>query len=529
MIINGSRWYSHSEGVSTLFSASTRPDSIIPGDCNTPSAFAWVLHNEATQEITAARDYLGLEPFYYFYQDGAFFFASSIPDLLKKLPLTPALNTNRLLEECFHEIDHGMVRYSNETHYQGIFRLDPGSKLHIQNGQLRTEVYWQFERGAPTIYYAKDEEYIEHFGELLNRVVLEQLHGHTQLAAEYSGGLDSSAMVAVCHQNNIRLPLFCHVAGDCLKGGDFSYAECVINEFKLDDVHYIDARHFDPAEQFQTLAALFGGAPPYLFFIMANNIYQAIAKQGKTRILSGFGGDQCVSTHAHGRPFYFELLRKGHYQRAWHELTCVSSEASRINILVQLLRHASPQLNNVLNKVGDVKSMIKSYLQNHEPLERFDFRKRYASTRELQVDMLEGDLCHEVRMRVEYSAVLGKTMGFSHAYPLLHPAVIDFALRLPIEQQRRNGEGRYLIRRYLAQYVPEKNYAQKKKDGAHIMPAVMKKCADYEASGNMDNVLQQLPFLTSLKKAATPHQQLRQKIYASMINYYAKTGAITLK
>lgn len=528
MIINASRWYSYSEGVSTLFSASTRLDSIIPDDCNTPSAFAWVLYNKTTQEITAARDYLGLEPFYYFYQNGTFLFASSIPDLLKKLPCTPALNTNRLLEECFHEIDHVMVRYSNETHYQGIFRLDPGSRLHIRNGQLRTEIYWHFERGAPTLYYAKDEEYVEHFGELLNSVVLEQLHGHDQLAAEYSGGLDSSALLAV-HQNNISLPLFCHVAGDCHYGGDFSYAECVINEFKLDDVHYIDARHFDPAEQFQTLAELFGGAPPYLFFVMANNIYQAIATQGKTRILSGFGGDQCVSTNAHGRPFYFELLRQKKYQRAWQELASVNSEATRINLLLQLLRHASPPLNMLLNKLGDVKSMVKSYLQNFEPKARFEFRKRYSSIRELQVDMLEGDLCHEVRMRVEYSAVLGKTMGFSHAYPLLHPAIINFALRLPIEQQRRNGEGRYLIRRYLAQYVPEKNYAQKKKDGAHIMPAVMKKCVDYEASGKMDNVLQQLPFLSSLKKASTPHQQLRQKIYASMINSYAKTGAITLK
>ena len=138
----------------------------------------------------------------------------------------------------------------------------------------------------------------------------------------------------------------------------------------------------------------------------------------------------------------------------------------------------------------------------------------------MNLELLQGSLCHEVRMRVEYSAVLGKAMGFSFAYPLLHPKLIDFALRLPPLQQRRNGEGRYLMRRYLAQFVPEKNYKQDKTKGAHIMPAVMQKCKNYEKSEMSDDALKQLPFYDQIEKATTPHSLLRQKIYAYMFNYW---------
>ena len=521
--INASHWQCFTADGITLFEVPRKPDSIIPIDCNTPSGFAWVLFDEKKQEITAARDYLGLEPFYYCYQNQTLFFASTIPDLIKQLPKHPELNVNRLLDECFHDNQMVMTNYSNETHYQTIFRLEAGSRLHIKNNAIFQEKYWFFERGKPTIYYANERDYIDHFGELLNNAVLSQIQGYNRLAAEYSGGLDSTAVLSVCHQHQIDLPLFCHVAGAAPDGGDFSFAECVIQHFNLKNVHYIDATQIELNTLFQTLAQIFAGVPPYIFQVMSNNVYQMIEKSGCDRVLSGFGGDQCVSIQGYGRPFFFELLQKKHYQQAWQEYFDTNQDSSRVNALVHLLRYRYPYLHTLVSHLGDIKHMLKSYLQVTTLEKKPRLPQHYDSIRELQVDLLEGSLCHEVRSRVEYSAVLGKAMGFSHAYPLLHPSVVDFALRIPVELKRRHGVGRYLIRQYLSQFVPEKNYSQDKRKGAYIMPAVMHKCREHVTTGQLDKFVDQLPFAPQIKPATSEHSRIRHAIFAYMINSYLNT------
>jgi asparagine synthase (glutamine-hydrolysing) len=519
-VANASQWYSLTEKGVTLFSVSAQPHSLAPIDCNTPSAFAWLLYDENKQEITAARDYLGLEPFYYCYQNQTLIFGSTIPDVIKQLPKRPELHVNRLLEECFHDGQILMAPYSNETHYQGIFRVEAGCRLHIKNNQLYQEKYWFFERGAATIYYANEQDYIEHFGELLNHALLSQIQSDHQLAAEYSGGLDSTAILAICHQNKIDLPLFCHVAETGQDGGDFSFAECVINHFNCKNVHYVDAKSMELNPLFQTLAQIYAGAPPYIYSIMSTNVYQSIKHYGCNRILSGFGGDQCVSSHTNGRPFFFELLQKRCYQQAWQEYFYIYPNHHPIQAFVNLLRYKNPALHAVLGKLSDVKNTIKSFIEKN-PIERKPrFPQSYKSVREMQVDLLEGSLCHEVRARIEYSALLGKAMGFSHVYPLLHPNVIDFVLRLPCELKQRHGQSRYLIRKYLAQFVPEKNYTQKKRGGAHIMPAMMERCKAHVKTGQIDSFIQQLPFAKQIKPANSLHSQIRHSIFAYMINAY---------
>ena len=520
-IVNASKWHLLSEKGITLFSAAVKPTSMLPIDCNTSSAFAWLLYDENKQEIIAARDYLGLEPFYYCYQNQILVFGSTIHDVIKQLPKFPELNINRLLEECFHNDQILMIKYSNETHYQGIFRLEAGSRLFIKNRQLYQEKYWSFDRGGPTIYYANEQDYIDHFSELLNKAVLSQIQSHHKLAAEYSGGLDSTAILAVCHQHQIDVPLFCHVAETGQGGGDFSFAECVIEHFNWKNVNYVDAKDQDLNTLFQTLAQIYAGATPYVYPIMSHNVYQSIKNYGCNRILSGFGGDQCVSVHAGERLFFFELLQKRCYKQAWREYFDIYPDRKYFKALLDLVRYQSSVLHAVLCKFGDIKSILKSYIETTSIERRPRFPQHYTSVREMQVDFLEGSFCHEVRARVEYSAVLGKSMGFSHVYPLLHPDVVDFALRIPCELKHHLGQNRYLMRKYLSKFVLEKNYTQKKREGAHIMPAMMAKCKNYvETTDDLDFFIQNLPFSKQIQPANSLHSQVRHVICAYMLHAY---------
>ncbi len=62
------------------------------------------------------------------------------------------------------------------------------------------------------------------------------------------------------------------------------------------DIERVQAKNLDILSIFDEYAAWFKGPAPYLFFMFANPIHRAVSKQGYNILLSGFGGDQGVSS-----------------------------------------------------------------------------------------------------------------------------------------------------------------------------------------------------------------------------------------
>jgi asparagine synthase (glutamine-hydrolysing) len=436
------------------------------------TAFACIIYDLNAQKITAVRDHFGLEPFYYCYVNGQFIFGSSLPAILKHMTPSPKINAKQLNQLFFNKWFDSET-YSDETYYESVYRLEPGCELTIhlsmEGKPSHKKKYWGLKQCNQTIQYADKRDYVAHFSELLAEALAVQIGSQENIAAEFSGGLDSSAIVAAAFHNNIQPTLFMHVAtpGSGVVD-DMLSAQILIDKLGISDIHYIDSERFDLVSSMNDYATYFAGAAPYGGFVLAANIHQAIAEQGHHVVLSGVGGDECVSGHAPLRACVSQLVHEKGMRAVWHELN-----------------------QNCQGQDSSFFDQIKCYLRGV----KWVCFNSHDTLRDHEFNLLQGPGSHHLRMRIEYSAVLAKAIGFHYVYPLLYPPLVEFCYQLPLEQKRSSGVNRYLIRKFLAQFFPSQLYAKKEKLG-NVTPATLEKTQRLYNAGTYRDVFHDLPFQT---------------------------------
>jgi asparagine synthase (glutamine-hydrolysing) len=463
-----------------------------------------------------------LEPFYYYFKKGQFIFGSSIPDIINNLPHTAEINTSQVLDLFSNGLNTEQM-YSDETCYQDIYRVEPGHKLTIKSNQIQKTRFWQLDKDSSTIHLKSDAAYLEHFSELMSESIKSLTADTSTPASEFSGGIDSSSILIAAQQNGIQPALFRHIPTDNRNDDDnaeYINANEVIKHLRPEKVYNIDATFFDPISTFQHCALIYAGAPPFVFFMLANNIHQAVVAHHHDVLLSGFGGDECVSGHAPMHAYLRPILKNHNYKKAWSEFSDSfrfkdKVPPSAIKRFIYLLQLSHPALYSLISSVKNVEYAVTHYLKRKSENKPF----AYARLQDYEYDLLQGPRSHHVRMRVEYSAVLAKSMGFEYRYPLLNPKLVEFCFRLPPEQKRRNGINRYLVRRYLAQFLSEKIYNRHQKTGS-LMPATFEKCKHYYLNGTLDKHFTGLPFIENCHKDLDENRQLFAKMYAYMFKVY---------
>jgi asparagine synthase (glutamine-hydrolysing) len=83
-----------------------------------------------------------------------------------------------------------------ETLFRHIRRLPPAHYLIADSRGVATKRYYDLD-GSRAIRYGNDQQYGEHFLEVFKEAVRCRLRSHVPVAAELSGGLDSSSVVAM--------------------------------------------------------------------------------------------------------------------------------------------------------------------------------------------------------------------------------------------------------------------------------------------------------------------------------------------
>jgi asparagine synthase (glutamine-hydrolysing) len=490
--------------------------------------FACVLVSPNQHEILLVRDHLGLSPLYYFHAKGKpLIIGDTIPDVLAQLQFTPPFCENQITELfSVHK------RYSDETIYQGIYRVEPGYLMHFKaDGALCKTPFWRLEPFGPTLHYANDRDYLEHFTQLMQEAIQNAVDDSQNIAAEYSAGLDSSAVYCAAAAMGVRPQLFMHVANpeheSTDKYKDF-YEKAFIAHYQLHDIQRIGADGFDPIAVFKNHATWFAGPAPYLFFMFAHNLHRAVMDGKHGILLSGFGGDQGVSGEIPLNFYIPEFMHQNGYREAWHELTRYQAPMNTYSFIKQGLHYAQfmhPALYQLSQGMKNIRHTIGAHLRNPKdglPVSAtHPYQRRYFHTlREAEWSLLQGPESHEVRMRIEYSSLVGKKMGFEYRYPLLYPKLLEFILSVPVAQKRRNGQGRYLIKQYLSQFIPEAIFSPyRKQEGLGLVPSTFGMFQQQFQQGCYQHLFQNLPYshLIQDKRASI---ELRNRIKGFMLNVY---------
>jgi asparagine synthase (glutamine-hydrolysing) len=154
--------------------------------------FAFALWDARRRRLFAARDRLGIKPFYYTYTATSFLFGSEIKSLLAHPDLRAELDRSVLPEY----LAFGYLSDTG-TMFQEVRKLAPGHTLTIdETGQLNVRPYWDVPLNESEEPRAEGY-YVETYRGLLEEAVTSHLMSDVPLGVFLSGGLDSSAVAAL--------------------------------------------------------------------------------------------------------------------------------------------------------------------------------------------------------------------------------------------------------------------------------------------------------------------------------------------
>jgi asparagine synthase (glutamine-hydrolysing) len=148
--------------------------------------FAFAIWDRRQKRLLLVRDRLGIKPVYYYAGKDFFVFASEIKSLLQH-PQVPREVDRQALDLYL------ALRYvpGPRTMFKNIFKLQPGHRLTVDRNGVRIAKYWDLN------YDSRRNIDLEEFQHLLEESVRLRLIAEVPLGVFLSGGLDSTAMLAM--------------------------------------------------------------------------------------------------------------------------------------------------------------------------------------------------------------------------------------------------------------------------------------------------------------------------------------------
>lgn len=162
--------------------------------------FAFALWDRKTDRLVLARDRFGKKPLFYWQDtDGTLVFGSEIKALLAH-PRVP----RRLDRASVAEYMSWRYVPGPNTLFEGIVKLSPGSWAMWENGSFTQANYWQPPDAGERQAKGSIFDPIPEFSRLLDECVQIRMVSDVPFGAFLSGGIDSSAVVALMSRHSDR-------------------------------------------------------------------------------------------------------------------------------------------------------------------------------------------------------------------------------------------------------------------------------------------------------------------------------------
>lgn len=439
-------------------------------------SFAFALWDKSEQRLILVRSHLGDRSLYYHFKNNTLTF-SSMPKGLFALPYI-----NRELD-LQYIADYLVVAppSDNTTFYKGVKRLLAGHLLTVTKNGIDTQCYWQLNK-KKELKLKKDEEYIDVFNELFERVTADHLRSLSPVGIMMSGGFDSASVAAVAatqlKKQGKRIFTFTEVPRPGFDGA-------LINGRYADETPYV----LEMAKMYDNIDTNFiqSGGTFYLddictFFSAADipfrnasnrTWFEAIlakAKQNQCRVLlTGSSGNLTISWNGSG--LLPQLIKSGRLIKAWNE-------TGNKNVLLRLRRFISagimpllpaPIWNAVQNLRNPQKPVNKLPWQDYSPIrsefakqqhvieraseKQYDFKFNYgANTKKSRIATFD---FIDKNNSSDYASAYRSLFGVDLRDPTGDVRIVEFCLSLPEEQYQRNGISRWLLQRSMANRLPQ--------------------------------------------------------------------------
>ncbi len=436
--------------------------------------FAFAIWDRNKNTLFMARDRIGIKPLYYsVLPDGQLLFASE----LKALMVHPGLQTKidpRAVEDYFA---YGYVP-EPKTIFENTYKLLPGYTLTVERGKPvpQQREYWDVPfQLAPVM---DEQEASEELIRRLREAVDIRLVAEVPLGAFLSGGVDSSAVVAMMAGLNESAVNTCSISFGDPAFNEASYAQQVATQYETDHrVEQVDPNDFD-------LVAKLGGLydEPYAdSSAMPTYRLCELARKNVTVALSGDGGDENFAGYRRYRWHTYEErvrstmplgLRRplfGVMGKVYPKADWAPKIFRAKTTFEAMARDTSQGYLHSVSILSDAQrqqlfsSKFKNDLQGYHAVEVMRHHARRAPTDHplslvQYLDMktyLPGDILTKVdRASMAHSLEV--------RVPLLDHKFVEWISSLPPGQKLKGTEGKYIFKKSLQPYLSEDILYRKK-------------------------------------------------------------------
>jgi len=429
--------------------------------------FAFALWDRNRETLFLARDRLGVKPLYYApLADGTLAFGSE----LKSLVLHPAFNREIEPRAVEDYLAYGYVPEPNSIFRQAL-KLPPGCTLSVKRGAAlpQPREYWDvpFRPGAALTLQAAQDELIER----LREAVRIRLVSEVPLGAFLSGGVDSSAVVAMmagCSTDPVNT---CSISFGDPAFNEAAYARDVAERYRTR--HFVERVDTDDFDLLDTLAEIYDEPFADSSAIPTFRLCQ-LARKHVTVALSGDGGDENFAGYRRYRwHVYEERVRSalppalrapvfGLLGDIYPKADWAPKALRAKSTLEALARNSVEGYFHSVSVMGDgqrQKLVSDSFRRELQGYRAIDVLRRHAERAPKgeplslvqYLDMktyLVGDILTKVdRASMAHSLEVRE--------PLLDHPLMEWLSGLPPGLKLRGREGKYLFKKALEPYLPQ--------------------------------------------------------------------------
>jgi asparagine synthase (glutamine-hydrolysing) len=435
--------------------------------------FAFAIWDEREGELFIARDRVGKKPLLYSLTPaGDLVFGSEFRALL----CHPQVSRDVDYEAIHHYLSFMCVP-APLTAFTAIRKLEPGHSLRFtRDGEIKIERYWEPDFNRKEKW--TEEEAGERAVAVLREAVRVRLMSEVPLGAFLSGGIDSSAVVALMSEESSERVKTFSIGFEEQDFSELHHARRVAERVGADHHEFIVRP--DAMEVLPTLVEHYG--EPYADSSAIPTYYVSReTRRHVTVALNGDGGDECFAGYERYAAMQLaetyrrvpSALREGVIRQLIELMPSSEIRRSRVRDVKRFARAASlPAVERYLRWISVFDSDAKDSLYTDE------FRARMRPHR--AADFIAPWFARANGAGVVDAALLADTMTYlpndllvkvdiasmanslEARSPFLDHHVIEFAASLPSELKLRGRTTKYLLKKVLRKLVPVENLERRK-------------------------------------------------------------------
>ena len=428
--------------------------------------FAFALYDAKDRSLFLARDRMGVKPLYLTeLSDGSIAFASELKGLLIHPLLKRAPDLNAV--EDFLAL--GYVP-DDACFVAGVRKLPAGHFLHLKRGRPVSQPvrWWDIDFSQRARGSERDLE-----AELLERMragVRSRMVADVPLGAFLSGGVDSSAVVALMAEASPQAVKTCTIGFDEAGHDERDYAQAVAKRFatdhreatvRADDFGLIDTLVHAFDEPFADASAL---ATYRVCELARRQVTVALSGDGADEAFAGYRRYRFHAAEERARALLPAAVRSaaGALGRLYPKADWAPRPFRAKTTLLALAEDGGHAYAKAVGVTGPelrdrlYSQAARAALDGYRGEQRYIDTMAAASAREPLDRAQYADFQHwlpgDILTKIDRTSM---AVGLEAREPLLDHRLVEFAATLPVSLRIRKGQGKWLMKHALERHLPD--------------------------------------------------------------------------